>query len=86
MHQDTFNKKGGNGWRKEVHGTKNQRVLLDDDNKHSNDNNEILRRLMKQQSAPEVDIDCFDGNPLNYWYFMAIFIEVMENRVDNPLG
>ena len=41
---------------------------------------------MKQQSAPEVDIDCFDGNPLNYRYFMAIFKEVVENRIDDPCG
>ena len=27
MHQDNFNKKGGNGWRKEVHGTKDQNVI-----------------------------------------------------------
>ena len=41
---------------------------------------------MKQQSAPEVDIDCFDGNPLNYRYFMTIFKEVVENRIDDPCG
>ena len=86
MHQDNFNEKGGNGWRKEVHGKKDQNVLVDDDNKHVIDTNEILSKLMKQQSAPEVDIDCFDGNPLNYWYFMAIFIEVVENRIDDPRG
>ena len=86
MHQDNFNKKGGNGWGKEVHGTKDQNVLVDDDNKHEIDTNEILCRLMKQQSAPEVDIDSFDGNPMNYRYFMAIFKEVVENRIDDPRG
>ena len=86
MHQDNFNKKGGNGWRKEVHGTKDQNLLVDDDNKHEIDTNEILCRLMKQQSAPEVDIDSFDGNPLNYRYFMVIFKEVVENRIANPRG
>ena len=85
-HQDNFNKKGGNGVRKEVHGTKDQNVLVDDDNKHEIDTNEILCRLMKQQSALEVDIDCFDGNPLNYRYFMAIFKEVVENRINDPRG
>ena len=38
----------GNGWRKEVHGTKDQNVLVDDDNKNEIDTNEILCRLMKQ--------------------------------------
>ena len=86
MHQDNFNKKRSNGWRKEVHGTKDQNVLVDDDNKHEIDTNEILCRLMKQQSAPKVDIDSFHGNPLNYWYFMAIFKEVVENRIDDSRG
>ena len=54
MHQDNFNKKGGDSWKKEVHGTKDQRVLVDDDKKHDIDTNEILCRLMEQQSAPEV--------------------------------
>ena len=49
MHQGNFNKRGDNGWRKEVHGTKDQNVLADDDNKHEIDNNEILCGLMKQQ-------------------------------------
>ena len=86
MHQNNFNKREGNGWRKEVHGTKDQNVLVDDDNKHEIDTNEVLCRLMKQQSAPEVDTDSFDGNPLNYRYFMAIFKEVVENRIDDPCG
>ena len=45
MHQNNFNKKGGSGWRKEVHGTKDQNV--DDENNHEIDTNEILCRLMK---------------------------------------
>ena len=54
--QDNFNKKGGNGWRKEVHGTKDKNVLVDDENKHEIDTNEILCRLVKQQAALEADI------------------------------
>ena len=50
------------------------------------DTNKILCQLLKQQSAPEIDIDCFDGNPLNYRYFMAIFAEVVENRINDPRG
>ena len=84
MNQGNFNKRGDNGWRKEVHGTKDQNVLVDDDNKHEIDNNEILCRLMKQQLTLEVDIDCLDGNPLDYRYFMAIFKEVVEIRIDDP--
>ena len=86
MHQDNFNKKGGNGWRKEIHRTKDQNVLVDGDNKHEIDTNEILFRLMRQQSASEIDIDCFDGNFVNYRYFMAIFKKVVENRIDDSRG
>ena len=86
MCQDNFNKKRGNGWSKEVHGTKDQNMLVDDDNKDEIDANEILCRQMRQQSAPEVDIDCFDGNPLNYQYFVAIFKDVVENRINEPCG
>ena len=72
MHQSNFNKNRGSGWKNEVHGTKDQKVLVDYGNKHDIDTNEIICILIKQQSAPEVDIDCFDGNPLNYRYVMAI--------------
>ena len=86
MHQYNINKKGGNRWRKEVHGTNDQNVSVDDNNKHEIDTNEILCRLMRQQSAPEIDIECFDGNSLNYRHFIAIFKEVVENRIDDPRG
>ena len=41
---------------------------------------------MKQQSAPDVDIDVFDGNPLNFKYFMMLFREVMESKIEDPCG
>ena len=61
-------------------------MLVDDENKPEIDTNEILCRLIKQQSAPEIDTYFFDGNLLNYRYFMAIFKEVVENRIDDPRG
>ena len=47
---------------------------------------EILCKLVKQQSAPDVDLDVFDGNPLEYHYFMMLFNEIVEKRIDNPRG
>ena len=38
------------------------------------------------QSAPDVDIETFDGNVLNYHYFIALFREVVESKVDDPRG
>ena len=31
-----------------------------------------------------MDIDCFDGNPLNYHYFIALFCEVVETKIEDP--
>ena len=83
MHQDNFSKKAVYGCRQEVRVTKDQKLLIDENNKHEIGTSEIL---MKQQSAPEVDIGCFDGNPLNCKNFMAIFKEVVKNRIDDPCG
>ena len=45
--------------------------------------NEMMCRLLKQQSAPEIEIDVFDGNPMEFHYFMAVFREVVEKREDD---
>ena len=33
---------------------------------------DMLCKMMKQQSAPEIDLDVFDGNPVNFYYFMTV--------------
>ena len=33
-----------------------------------------------------MDIDVFDGNPLNFKYFMTLFREVVESKIENPRG
>ena len=43
-------------------------------------------QLLKQQGAPEVEIDVFSGDPLEYHYFMEIFKEVVEKRIEDPRG
>ena len=50
----------------------------------SQDATEILCKLVKQQAAPDVHLNVFDGNPLEYHYFMTLFHELVEKRVDNP--
>ena len=42
-----------------------------------------LCQLVKQQSAPTVDIEEFDGNPLQYSYFRSMFQEVVEKKIAN---
>ena len=44
----------------------------------------VLCKLLQQQAAPKVDIDCFDGNPLNYHYSMALFCEVVKTKIEDP--
>ena len=43
----------------------------------------MLLQLVKQQSAPTVDIEEFDGNPLQYSYFRSMFQEVVEKKIAN---
>ena len=38
------------------------------------------------KAAPEVDMEPFDGNTLNYHYFMSLFKEVVESKIDDPRG
>ena len=42
--------------------------------------------LLRQQAAPELEIDIFDGNPMDFHYFMTILQEVLENKVTDPRG
>ena len=46
----------------------------------------MMCKLLSQQSAPNVDIDVFDGNPLEFNYFMSIFEEMVESKVVDPRG
>ena len=47
---------------------------------------DALCNLVKQQSAPDIELDVFDGNPLDFHYFMTLFHEVVEQRIDDPRG
>ena len=46
----------------------------------------MLCKILQQQGAPEVDIDTFSGDRLEYHYFMEVFKEVVEKRIKNPRG
>ena len=47
---------------------------------------DALWKLLQLHAAPEVDMDQFDGNPLNYHYFMALFAEVVETKIEELRG
>ena len=45
---------------------------------------DVLCKLLKVQSALDMDMECFDGNVLEYLYFMALFREVVESKIEDP--
>ena len=47
---------------------------------------DMLSKMMKQQSAQEIDFDVFDRNPLNLYYFIAVFREAAEKKIEDPRG
>ena len=47
---------------------------------------EMLHKLVKQQSAPQVDLQPFDGNPLEYTYFTSMFRVSVEKKIEDPKG
>ena len=44
----------------------------------------MMSKLIRQQAAPDVDTDIFSGDPVDYHYFIAVFQEVAEKKIDNP--
>lgn len=45
---------------------------------------EALQDLLLQQGVPDIDLDCFDGNVLEFNYFMTIFEDMVEGRIKDP--
>ena len=41
---------------------------------------------MKQLLASDVEVDVFDCNQLDFQYFMTLFHEVVEKRIDDSRG
>ena len=46
----------------------------------------MICNLLKRQAVSDAGIGEFDGNPINYHYFIAIFKEVVESKIDHPWG
>ena len=47
---------------------------------------ECMMKLVDLHTAPDVDIDTFTGDPLEYEYFRATFKDVVERRIDDEPG
>ena len=48
--------------------------------------NQSVIELLKLTAAPDVDLDVFDGNALEFKYFMMNFREMVEKKVPDPAG
>ena len=46
----------------------------------------MLCTLVREQVAPQVTIEPFHGNPLNFAYFLLMFTESMEKKIEDPMG
>ena len=44
---------------------------------------QLMNKLLRQQAAPEVHIDVFTVDPTEYHYFLAVFEEVVEKKIDD---
>ena len=47
-------------------------------------NNRDVAQVGKR--APQVDLESFDGNPPKYTYFMSMFRESIEKKIEDPKG
>ena len=57
-----------------VHGSENGNIA------------NLLCTLVREQAAPQFTIEPFDGNSLNFEYFLSMFTESVEKKIDHPMG
>ena len=46
----------------------------------------MMSKLLRQYAAPDVDIDILSDHTVGYHYFIAVFEEVVEKKIDDPGG
>ena len=46
----------------------------------------MLSKLAREQSASQDDIEPFERSPLDFTYFMSMFQESVEKKIDDPRG
>ena len=51
--------------------------------KNTEELSQMIRNLFYHQSAPNVEIETFTGNPLDYPYFMSVFKGAVEYKIDD---
>ena len=46
----------------------------------------MMCSLLQHQSAPDIEIEIFRGDPLEYYYFMSVLKEAVEYKIADPHG
>ena len=46
----------------------------------------MICKPLQQQAAPHLDNVKFYGKPIKYLYFMSLFKEIVEDRIEDPRG
>ena len=49
--------------------------------RNQKNNRKMMCETLRQPAAPEQEIDIFNGNLMDFHYFMAVLKEVVENMV-----
>ena len=65
-----------------------QQLKSDNNNlsRSTDDIKKMMCNLLLHQTAPDVEIDIFKGDPLEYHYFMSVFTEAVETKFSDPHG
>ena len=50
--------------------------------KNAEELSQMMHHLLHHESAPNVETETFTGNPLGYHYFMLVFKETFEYKID----
>lgn len=61
----------------------------EDQKVHNNEGNQVIdvmKRLVDLQTAPDIEIDVFSGDPLEYRYFRTTFRDAVESKVQDAGG
>ena len=48
--------------------------------------NQLMSDIFKELRAPTVQLDPFDGNPMDFPFFMANFAQAIEEKIEDGKG
>ena len=55
-------------------------------NKNTDKLSQVMCSLLRHQSVPNVEIEAFTGNPLDYHYIISVFKEAVEYKINDRHG